>query len=161
MPIAIFPGTFDPITLGHVDLIARAAQLFEKVVVAITVKQNNKLCLFTIDERVDMARRSTQHIPHVEVQSFSGLLVDFAKSQKATVIVRGLRAVQDYEYELQIAKINAYLAPNIETIYLSPPPQLSFVASSIVREVASLQGNIDGLVPPAVRDALHAKYGKK
>lgn len=160
MPIAIFPGTFDPITLGHIDLITRASRLFDKVIIAVAAN-SNKHCLFSADERVDLARASLKHIPHVHIQSFTGLLVDFAQSVNATVIVRGLRAVQDFEYELQIAKMNHHLAPSIETLYLTPPSHLSFVASSIVREVASLQGNIDALVSPAVKDALKQKYGKR
>lgn len=160
MAIAIFPGTLDPITLGHLDLITRASRLFDKVIIAVAAN-SNKQCLFTADERVSLAKAATQGIPHVEVQPFTGLLVNFAQSVNANVIVRGLRAVQDFEYELQIAKMNHHLAPSIETIYLTPPSHLSFVASSIVREVASLHGNIDALVPPAVRDALNQKYGKR
>lgn len=160
MAIAIFPGTFDPVTLGHLDLITRASRLFDKVIIAVAAN-SNKQCLFTADERVALAKASIEGIPHVEVQPFTGLLVNFAQSVKANVIVRGLRAVQDFEYELQIAKMNHHLAPSIETIYLTPPSHLSFVASSIVREVASLHGNIDALVPPAVRDALNQKYGKR
>jgi pantetheine-phosphate adenylyltransferase len=160
MAIAIFPGTFDPITLGHIDLITRASRLFDKVIIAVAVNPN-KQCLFSADERVALAKASVEDIPQVDVQPFTGLLVDFAQGLKANVIVRGLRAVQDFEYELQIAKMNYHLAPSIDTIYLAPPSHLSFVASSIVREVASLQGNIDALVPPAVRDALKQKYEKR
>lgn len=160
MPIAIFPGTFDPMTLGHIDLIRRASKLFDKVIIAVA-NNSNKACLFTADERVSLAKGSVEGIPHVEVRAFSGLLVNFAQSLNATVIVRGLRAVQDFEYELQIAKMNSHLAPQIETIYLTPPSHLSFVASSIVREVASLRGDVSALVPPLVLEALTQKYGKK
>jgi pantetheine-phosphate adenylyltransferase len=157
MTIAIFPGTFDPITFGHLDLIRRAAKMFDKVIVAVADNQN-KHCLFSLDERARLAHDTTRDIPHVEVTHFSGLLVNQAKEVHATVIVRGLRAVQDFEYELQIAKMNNHLAPGIETVYLTPPSHLSFVASSIVREVASLGGDVSALVHPLVLAALQKAY---
>lgn len=157
MSIAVFPGTFDPITLGHLDLIKRSAKMFDKVIVAVADNQN-KRCLFSLDERTRLAQDTTRDIPKVEVTHFSGLLVDLAKDLNASVIVRGLRAVQDFEYELQIAKMNQHLAPGIETVYLTPPGHLSFVASSIVREVASLGGDVSALVHPIVLEALLEAY---
>lgn len=157
MTIAVFPGTFDPITLGHIDLIRRAAKMFDKVIVAVADNQN-KRCLFTLDQRTQLAKESTVDKPNVEVTHFSGLLVELAQEIGATVIVRGLRAVQDFEYELQIAKMNQHLAPGIETVYLTPPSHLSFVASSIVREVASLGGDVSELVSPVVLQALNKAY---
>lgn len=157
MPIAIFPGTFDPITLGHNSLIRRAAKMFDKLIVAVADNQN-KRCLFSLDERTRLAHDTTRDIPNVEVTHFSGLLVELAQDIGATVIVRGLRAVQDFEYELQIAKMNQHLAPGVETVYLTPPAHLSFVASSIVREVASLGGDVSELVHPIVFKALNNAY---
>jgi pantetheine-phosphate adenylyltransferase len=157
MTIALFPGTFDPITLGHLDLIHRATKLFDKVIVAVADNQN-KRCLFNLDERTRLAQETTHDMPKVEVTQFSGLLVELAQKIGATVIVRGLRAVQDFEYELQIAKMNHHLAPGIETIYFTPPSHLSFVASSIVREVASLHGDVSALVHPLVLQALQQAY---
>jgi len=157
MTIALFPGTFDPITLGHLDLIHRATKLFDKVIVAVADNQN-KRCLFNLDERTRLAQETTHDMPKVEVTQFSGLLVELAQKIGATVIVRGLRAVQDFEYELQIAKMNHHLAPGIETIYFPPPSRLSFVASSIVREVASLHGDVSELVHPLVLQALQQAY---
>lgn len=156
MTIALFPGTFDPITLGHLDLIQRATKLFDKVIVAVADNQN-KRCLFTLDQRTHLAQQTTREMPKVEVTQFSGLLVKHAQDLHATVIVRGLRAVQDFEYELQIAKMNHHLAPEIETLYFTPPSHLSFVASSIVREVANLGGDVSELVHPAVLKALKEK----
>lgn len=157
MTTAVFPGTFDPITLGHLDLIRRAALMFDRVIVAVADNQN-KRCLFNLDERTRLAQAVTQDMPKVSVTHFSGLLVDLAQELNATVIVRGLRAVQDFEYELQIAKMNQHLAPGIETVYLTPPSHLSFVASSIVREVASLRGDVSALVHPLVLEALNQAY---
>lgn len=157
MSIAVFPGTFDPITLGHTDLIRRAAKMFDKVIVAVADNQN-KRCLFTLDERTRLAHDTTRDMANVEVTHFNGLLVELARELGATVIVRGLRAVQDFEYELQIAKMNNHLAPGIETVYLTPPSHLSFVASSIVREVASLGGDVSALVHPLVLQALQNVY---
>lgn len=157
MTIAVFPGTFDPITLGHNDLIRRAANMFDKLIVAVADNQN-KRCLFTLEERTRLAHDTTRDIPNVEVTYFPGLLVELAQKIGATVIVRGLRAVQDFEYELQIAKMNQHLAPGVETVYLTPPSHLSFVASSIVREVASLGGDVSELVHPLVLQALQKAY---
>jgi pantetheine-phosphate adenylyltransferase len=157
MTIALFPGTFDPITLGHLDLIRRATHLFDQVVVAVADNQN-KHCLFNLEERTRLVQVTTQDMPRVEVTHFSGLLVNLAEALGATVIVRGLRAVQDFEYELQIARTNQHLAPGIETLYFTPPPHLSFVASSIVREVASLHGDVSALVHPQVLAALNQAY---
>lgn len=154
---AIFPGTFDPITLGHVDLIERAAKLFDEVIVAVA-ENPKKQSLFSLEERTALATEATQHLSKVTVASFSNLLVEFAKTHDVSVIVRGLRAVADFEYELGIAKMNQRLAPEIETIYLTPPSHLSFVASSIVREVASLHGDVSSMVHPTAVVALKAKF---
>lgn len=159
MKTAIFPGTFDPLTHGHTDLINRAAKLFDSVIVAVA-DNPNKNCLFTVDERTQLAQDALQNISNVTITRFSGLLVDFAKTQNAQVIIRGVRSHIDFEYELQMTQVNNQLAPEIQTIYLSPPPNLSFVASSLVREVASLGGNVSAYVDATVLEALQGKFAR-
>ncbi|ANJ66532.1 pantetheine-phosphate adenylyltransferase [Halothiobacillus diazotrophicus] len=153
MRVAIYPGTFDPITLGHVDLARRATHLFDRVIVAVAAA-STKSPLFTLEERTEMARIALLELPKIEVKPFSGLLVDFAREEQASSIVRGLRAVSDFEYEIQLAAVNRRLAPDIETVFLSPAEELGFISSSIVRELARLKGNVQGFVPPHVAAAL-------
>jgi pantetheine-phosphate adenylyltransferase len=156
---AIYPGSFDPITLGHVDVARRAARLFEELIIAVYEGQAKPGALFTVPERVAMAREVVASVPesNIRVDSFSGLTVDYARSQDAGVIVRGLRAVSDFEYEFKLAHMNEHLAPEIEVVCLMTSSGHSFISSSLIREVAALGGDIDGLVPATVRDALRAK----
>jgi pantetheine-phosphate adenylyltransferase len=156
---AIYPGSFDPITLGHVDVACRAARLFDEVVVAVYEGQEKPGALFSTAERIALAREvvATTPEPNIRVDSFSGLTVDYALSQDAGVIVRGLRAVSDFEYEFKLAHMNAHLAPGIEVVCLMTSSGHSFISSSLIREVAALGGDIDGLVPTVVGDALRAK----
>ena len=153
MITAVYPGTFDPITNGHRDLVQRATALFDRVILAVAASPS-KAPVFAVDERVRLARVVLADMPAVEVCSFANLLVDFASSRGAGVILRGLRAVSDFEYEIQLANMNRRLAPQLETVFLTPAEQLSFVSSSLVREVASLGGDISGFVHPEVRAAL-------
>ena len=156
---AIYPGSFDPITLGHVDVARRAARLFDEVIVAVYEGNEKPGALFTIDERIALAREVVTTLPdaNIHVDSFSGLTVDYARSQDAGVIVRGLRAVSDFEYEFKLAHMNAHLAPEIEVVCLMTSSGHSFISSSLIREVAALGGDIDGLVPSTVRDALRMR----
>ena len=156
---AIYPGSFDPITLGHVDVARRAARLFDEVIVAVYEGQEKPGALFSTEERIGLARQvvATTPEPNIRVDSFSGLTVDYARSQEADVIVRGLRAVSDFEYEFKLAHMNAHLAPGIEVVCLMTSSGHSFISSSLIREVAALGGDVDGLVPAIVGDALRAK----
>ena len=151
--LAVYPGSFDPLTNGHVDIIARGARLFDRIVVAIAVNAE-KAPLFTMDERVEIARAVFKDHPTVEVDTFDGLLVDYVAHRRADVIVRGLRAVSDYEYELQMALMNRRLNPSVETVFLLASEAHSFISSQLVKEVASLGGNVAGLVPPAVEERM-------
>ena len=155
--VVIYPGTFDPITNGHVDLVERAARLFDKVVVAIAFSQK-KTPLFSLEERVALARGALAGIGNVEVTGFSNLLTDFARSQNAHCVLRGLRAVADFEYEFQLANMNRALYPEFESVFLTPSEHLSYISSSLVREIASLSGDVSPFVPPAVASALAAKF---
>ncbi|MGH2535023.1 MAG: pantetheine-phosphate adenylyltransferase [Thermomicrobiales bacterium] len=154
---AIYPGSFDPITYGHIDVARRAAQIFDRVVVAIYRGAEKPYALFTIDERIAMAREALADVPNVLVDSFSGLTVEYARAMGAKTIVRGLRAVSDFEYEFKLAHMNDHLAPEIEVVCLMTSSRHSFISSSLIREVASLGGDVDGLVPDHVRDALRAR----
>jgi pantetheine-phosphate adenylyltransferase len=147
--VAIYPGSFDPITNGHLDLIQRGARLFDRLVVSI-LRNESKQPLFSAEERVEMLREVVSALPNVEVDCFGGLLVEYARSKQATVLLRGIRAVSDYEYELQMALMNRRLAPEIETVSLMSSEAFSFISSRLVKEVISLGGNISGLVPPSV-----------
>jgi pantetheine-phosphate adenylyltransferase len=149
---ALCPGTFDPVTNGHLDIIGRASQTFETVVVG-TLENPSKQPMFALEERVAMLKEACSGMPNVTVVSFRGLLVDFARSQGDAVIVKGLRAVSDYEYEIQMAQMNHRLA-GVETLFMSTSPNWSFLSSSLVKEVARLGGNVSGLVPDHVRTAL-------
>jgi len=154
--VAIYPGSFDPVTNGHLDLIERGAKLFDRLIVAV-LRNLDKAPLFTPDERVEMLNEVTQPWPNVEVDVFGGLLVDFAKRRGASVILRGIRAISDYEYELQMAMMNRKLEPNLETVFMMPAVAYSYLSSRVVREVAQLGGAVQGLVPPAVELRLRAK----
>ena len=151
----IYPGTFDPITNGHVDLTERAARLFDRVVVAIAHSEK-KTPLFYLEERVALCESSLSHLDNVEVVGFSNLLTDFAKSQGARCVLRGLRAVADFEYEFQLANMNRAMYPEFESIFLTPSEHLSYISSSLVREIAALDGDISPFVPPQVAAALKA-----
>lgn len=157
MKLALTPGTFDPVTNGHLDVIARAAQLVDEVVVAVAASPKKKP-LFTLEERTALAREATAHLPNVSVESFDGLLVDFARERGATVLVKGLRAITDFEYEFQMAALNYHLDSNLETAFIMSPPEYMYLSSSVVREIASLHGDVSEFVPKCVRDALDRKF---
>ena len=154
----IYPGTFDPITNGHVDLTERAARLFDRIVVAIAYSAK-KTPLFSLDERVAICRDSLAHLDNVEGVGFSNLLTEFAKSQGSSCVLRGLRAVADFEYEFQLANMNRAIFPEFESIFLTPSEHLSYISSSLVREIASLQGDIRPFVPAPVALALQQRFG--
>jgi pantetheine-phosphate adenylyltransferase len=153
---AIYPGSFDPVTNGHLDLIARAAKMFDHLVVAI-LRNSAKNPLFTVEERVSMLSEGTAEFGNVSVSTFDGLLVDFAREERAHAVVRGIRAISDYEYELQMALMNRRLAPDVETIFLMPDAKYSFVSSRLVKEVFRLGGSVDGLVPKFVIERMKDK----
>jgi pantetheine-phosphate adenylyltransferase len=155
----IYPGTFDPITNGHVDLTERAARLFDRVVVAIAHSEK-KTPLFSLEERVMLCEGSLTHLDNVEVVGFSNLLTDFAKSQNARCVLRGLRAVADFEYEFQLANMNRAIYPEFESVFLTPSEHLSYISSSLVREIAALDGDISPFVPAQVAVALKNRYAK-
>lgn len=154
--IAVYPGSFDPITKGHLDIIIRGSKLFDRLIVAV-LKNQSKKSMFSIDERVDMLKQIARDIPNVEVDMFSGLLVDYCKDRKVNAIIRGLRAISDFEYELQMAQMNRQLNQEVETIFLTTSTQYSFLSSSLVKEVASLNGDISEFVPDIVLTELNKK----
>ncbi|HSJ48075.1 MAG TPA: pantetheine-phosphate adenylyltransferase [Gammaproteobacteria bacterium] len=156
MKTAVYPGTFDPITNGHTDLVERAARLFDRVIVAVA-KSPGKTPAFPLEQRVDLATEVLGHLPNVEVRSFDCLLVDYLRQQQGQVILRGLRAVSDFEYEFQLASMNRQLAPEVETMFLTPSEHYSFVSSSLVREIAALGGDVTAFVHTAVVAALRAR----
>jgi pantetheine-phosphate adenylyltransferase len=153
---AIYPGTFDPITKGHVDLVERAVKMFGRVVVAVAENQN-KAPLFSLDERVDLARASLKGMDTVEVLGFDTLLVEFARATESQVILRGLRAVSDFEFEFQLAGMNRHLGPEIETVFMTPSERYAFISSSLIREISRLGGDVSEFVPDAVQVALSQK----
>lgn len=157
--IAVCPGTFDPITNGHLDIIERAAKTFDVIFVSV-LKNASKKPLFSLSERIQLIEEATKHLPNVRVESSEGLLVDYAKKKRATVVIRGLRAVTDFEYELQIAAMNRTLDAELETFFVMTNPKYSFLSSSMIREVASYNGDVANLVPKNVNEALLAKYKK-
>lgn len=160
MPItAIYPGTFDPVTDGHTDLVNRASRLFEKVIVAVAADTGKK-CLFSLDKRVALAKTIMANMSNVEVVGFSGLLVNFAAEKQANVIIRGLRAVSDFEYEVQLAAINRRLHVEVETMFLAPAEQYTFVSSSLVRQIGLLGGDISQFVAPCVQQAFAEHLAK-
>jgi pantetheine-phosphate adenylyltransferase len=155
---AVYPGSFDPLTNGHLDIIRRGARLFDRVLVAV-LENEGKAPLFSVAERMELITACTRDIPGVEVHSFSGLLVDFMKRTNAKVVVRGIRAVSDYEYELQMALMNRELRPEIETIFMLPAVEYTYVSSRLIKEVFRLGGDIGRLVPPPVLESLRARLG--
>jgi len=157
---AIYPGSFDPVTNGHLDLIARAAKMFDHLVVAI-LRNSAKNPLFTVEERVSMLSEGTAEFGNVSVSTFDGLLVDFAREERAHAVVRGIRAISDYEYELQMALMNRRLAPDVETIFLMPDAKYSFVSSRLVKEVFQLGGSVEGLVPRFVIERMKDKNRRR
>lgn len=158
--IAVYPGTFDPITYGHTDLVGRAARVFDTVVVAIAESPLKKP-LFSLDERIAMARRELARVSNVEVIGFDNLLMDFVKSLGATIIVRGLRAVSDFEYEFQLASMNRHLEENVETLFMTPDEDYSFISSSLVKEIARLGGKVSEFVGPEVEAELRARFAEE
>ena len=154
---ALYPGTFDPMTNGHVDLVQRAARRFEHVLVAVAGSGSKTPC-FPLEQRIELARTALGGCDNVSVMGFSGLLVRFAREQRASVILRGLRAVSDFEYEFQLASMNRKLAPEVETMFLTPDEGYTFISSSLVREIASLGGDVSAFVPQSVREALDERF---
>ncbi len=157
---AMYPGTFDPITLGHEDFVRRAARLYDKVVVAVAADTGSKKTMFDFEERVDLARQALDDIENVEVKGYEGLTIDFAVDNNLAVIVRGLRAVSDFEYEFQLASMNRVLTQEVETAFLTPTDKYTFISSTLVREVAQLGGDVTEFVSPEVKDALLRKVGR-
>lgn len=159
MKVAVYPGSFDPVTYGHLDIIKRASQMFDKVIVAVMCN-SAKTPLFTLDERVKMIRESVSGLNNVYVESFSGLLIDYCKKENIHIVIRGLRAITDFEYELQIAQTNKELSHSeVDTVFLTTSLQYSYLSSSVVKEVASYNGDITPCVPDFVADTLYKKYG--
>ena len=157
MRIGLYPGTFDPVTNGHIDLIERAAKLFEKVVVAVATSEK-KAPLFDLEKRVALAQECLGHVPAAKVVPFHGLLIDFVASQGSHCVLRGLRAVADFEYEFQLANMNRAMQPEFESVFLTPSAELSYISSSLVREIAGLGGDVSGFVPPPVVAALSERF---
>lgn len=160
MRTVIYPGSFDPLTNGHLDVIQRASKLFDRVVVAVA-SNDSKHPLFTLEERKRMVRRAVRHLPNVEADAFTGLLVHYAERKRAQALIRGLRAVSDFEFEFQLALMNRKLNERIETIFMMPKDTYTFLSSSIVKEIALLGGDVSSFVPTHVRTALRAKFGRK
>ncbi|AGK52963.1 MAG: coaD [Bacillus sp. (in: firmicutes)] len=155
--IAVCPGTFDPITNGHLDIIVRGAKIFDEIYVSV-LNNSTKTPLFSVAERIELIKEVTKHIPNVKVDAFDGLLVDYAKSVNANALIRGLRAISDFEYEMQNASMNRVLNDDVETFFIMTNNQYSFLSSSIVKEVAKYDGDISELVPPIVAKELHNKF---
>ena len=153
---AIYPGTFDPITNGHIDIVTRAASMFDKVVLAIAASPSKKP-MFTLDERIALATQATAHLVNVEVIGFSDLMASFARAQQANILIRGLRAVADFEYEMQLAHMNRHLMPELESVFLMPSKEWSFISSSLVKEVARHHGDVTHFLPANVHQALMEK----
>lgn len=156
--IVVYPGSFDPITYGHLDIIRRTLTIFDEVIVAVA-RNSLKSSLFTSEERVGLIQQVLRDEKRVKVDTFTGLLIDYVSSREAHVIIRGLRAISDFEYEFQIAQMNSSIGRDIETLFMMTSVQYGYLSSSIVKEVCSLNGNIDGFVPPEVKSALRSKYG--
>ncbi len=157
MRVAVYPGSFDPITNGHVDVLERSSKIFDRIIIAV-VHNISKKAMFTLDERVDMIRQSAAHIPNMEIDCFSGLLANYLIEKQACAIIRGLRTVTDFEYEMHMSMMNKELLPDIDTIFMTSNKNYIFISSSTVKEAAMLGGNVEGLVPRAANDALREKY---
>lgn len=160
MAVAVYPGSFDPVTLGHMDIIERTAHMMDRVIIGV-LKNSSKTPLFSVEERVNMLKSVTSHMEHVEVQAFDGLLVDFVHQNHADVIVRGLRAITDFEYELQLAQTNRVIAPDVDTIFLTTNLRYSYLSSSIVKEIAGYHGDISAFLHPEVAEQVRKKLEKK
>lgn len=158
--IAVYPGSFDPVTFGHLDIIQRSARQYDKLIVAV-LNNTSKNPMFTVEERKELLREVTSHLPNVEVDSFRDLLVRFMKLKKASVIVRGIRSVTDFEYELQLASTNGMLDDSIDTVFMATNPKYSYLSSSIVKEIAQFQGDVSQLVPQIVEERLREKCGPR
>ncbi len=156
MTVAVYPGSFDPVTLGHMDIIGRTARMMDRVVVGV-LQKSSKTPLFSVGERVEMLKKVTSHLDNVEIRSFDGLLVDFVHSCHANVIVRGLRAITDFEYELQMAHTNRVMAPDIDTVFLTTNLNYSYVSSTIVKEIASYNGNLEAFLHPEIAGMVREK----
>ncbi len=156
--IAVYPGTFDPVTNGHIDILERASGLFDEIIIGIA-EDNYKNTLFTLEERLYLMKESVGHLKNVSVESFTGLSVEYAVKKNAQALLRGLRVVSDFEYEMQVATINKHLNDELETVFLMTSDRYAFLSSSIVKQVASLGGRVTGLVPPLVEESLKKKYG--
>ena len=157
MKTAIYPGSFDPVTLGHYDIIGRSSKIFDKLIVGV-LNNSAKSPLFSVEERVNMLKDVTSHFPNVEVQSFAGLLIDFVRSNDANVIVRGLRAITDFEYELQLAQMNRVIAPEIDTLFLTTNLKYAYLSSSMAKEVAMYGGDISSFLSPEIAEKVREKY---
>lgn len=160
MSVAVYPGSFDPVTLGHFDIIERSAKIMDRVIVGV-LNNSSKTPLFSVEERVNMLKSITKDIPNVEVMSFGGLLVDFVREQNANVIVRGLRAVTDFEYELQLSQTNHVIAPEVDTIFLTTNLKYSYLSSSIVKEIASYNGDISAFLHPEIAEKVREKMAAR
>ncbi|HPT71366.1 MAG TPA: pantetheine-phosphate adenylyltransferase [Candidatus Cloacimonadota bacterium] len=153
----IYPGTFDPITNGHLNILEKASKMFDEVILGVA-EQTNKESLFTLEERTRLCMKATKHIPNVKVMTFSGLVVDFAKQMDSSIMIRGMRAVSDFEYELQLALMNKKLSPEIETIFMVPSYRYMYLSSSIIRQLAQLHAELDEFVPKDVKEALNHRF---
>ncbi|MBB3169897.1 pantetheine-phosphate adenylyltransferase [Simiduia aestuariiviva] len=160
MRTVVYPGTFDPLTNGHIDLVERACRLFDKVIIAIAAS-TKKNPMFTLEERVELAEKVLGHLPNIEICGFDILLADLVKQKQAQGVLRGLRAVSDFEYEFQLANMNRALAPDMESLFLTPSDHLSYISSSLVREIASLGGDVSKFVPPLVEEALTKRFNER
>ena len=156
MQRAVYPGTFDPMTMGHVDLVKRASKLFDSVIIAIA-SSDSKKPMFTLEERIEIGNKIFADDPKVEVVGFSGLLVNFAKENNANILIRGLRVVADFEYEFQLANMNRAMSPDIESVFLTPKEEYSYISSSLVKEIATMGGDVDRFVDPVTLEALKQK----
>lgn len=157
---AVYPGSFDPVTLGHIDIIERTSQMFDRVVIGV-LNNKSKSPLFSVEERVNMLKEVTADLPNVEVQAFEGLLIDFVRKNDARVIVRGLRAITDFEYELQMAQTNRVIAPEVDTVFLTTNLRYSYLSSSIVKEIAEFNGDISAFLHPAVEEKMRDKLNDR
>ena len=160
MRIAIYPGTFDPVTNGHIHIAERASKLYDEVIIAVAA-DNYKKNLYTIEERLLLLEKSVAHIPNVKADTFSGLIVNYAKDKNAQALIRGLRAVSDFEYEMKVAAMNKYLYEDLETVFLMASAEYSFLSSNLIKQVAILGARLTGMVPPIVEESLKEKYRSK